>query len=290
MQTYFTNALARARTIGIMVRAKKVPKLLAATINVFCLGGLGRILGLSGAKPLLQVRPEIIYRTGRQSKNGKSLPDGIEVRFGQKNIPLPEVRQKLKQYGFQWSEKQKMWYAVDDAKTRAFADQFATEIVFATEATAEKNYTWLKVKDLQYVPKTANIRVQLDGKPVYINNKAELIKSYSNYSSLIADGRVSFKKFWQSKEDAMDPEDNNPAPALPSDNGEDDLELIRIRARARARALQLQLELAQKNNVSGLDGNRRRYLSYGGLTWVQLPEGTILGPFKSKAEAERKSR
>lgn len=58
---------------------------------------------------IIKYKPEITYNNNRTYSNGEKAPDGIEIRFGSVR-PTAEVRDMLKAHGFQFSEKQTMWY------------------------------------------------------------------------------------------------------------------------------------------------------------------------------------
>lgn len=199
-----------------VARRKPLPKLVAATINFFQLGGINSLFGLAGSRPVIQVAPEIVFNTGRTYKDGRPAPDGIEVHFPVKAVPLPKVREQLKELGFKWHNQKSMWYAQDSPAVRRFVEQFANgTLVEATEASedfAQKNWFWAPVKDLRYVPKTATIKVLVRGDIIYPENKQAFVDRFANYQALIADKKVYFKKFWQRDGDADQTEPGNSEP------------------------------------------------------------------------------
>lgn len=55
--------------------------------------------------------------------------NGIEVRFDSK--PLPEIIESLKQFGFRWSGKQKMWFAKQTQERISFVNSLNYDVSFA---------------------------------------------------------------------------------------------------------------------------------------------------------------
>ncbi|HEY9046566.1 MAG TPA: hypothetical protein VIN08_11750, partial [Ohtaekwangia sp.] len=96
---------------------------------------------------IVKQRPEITYNNTRTYSNGSKAPDGIEIRFGTVR-PTPEVRELLKNHGFKFSEKQTMWYAFDNAKSRELVKQFEENEVDVDNTQYEKRNFWVRVKSL----------------------------------------------------------------------------------------------------------------------------------------------
>ncbi len=191
-----------------MAASRKFSPFLSACLNAFCLGGL---LGLGD---LVKIQPEITFNTNREAKNGKKLPDGVEIRFPG-HIPSNEVRNQLKKLGFKFSDKQQLWYAYDNEETRAFVNQFKTQLVDANTYTApegEKNWFWAKVRSLseyEKVPEQAAIKVVSDEGTFTYKNKAHFGGTYRSSSSLVQAGKVYFKKFFQRKSEAEENDDDD---------------------------------------------------------------------------------
>jgi hypothetical protein len=161
------------------------PDLLSATI-CYC--------GLSGIRML---KPEITYNTSRVSKTGKKLPDGIEIRFGENIRPTASVREELKKYGFSFSERQKMWYAQDDAKSRTFIEIFGESELEVDDTVYEKKHFWAAVKSFDEYRRFYN-RTEFNARKngmEFFNSKWELEKKY-NVSELISARSLYFKKFY----------------------------------------------------------------------------------------------
>lgn len=147
---------------------------------------------------IIKYRPEITFNTSRTYDNGKKAPDGIEIRFG-KTRPTEELRSKLKAAGFRFSEKQKMWYAFDNAKSKAFAEQIAESEQDVDDTQYEKLNFWAVINSKAEYDKLHNrtefaIKRIGDG-PDYYYNKKTLEKWYDP-AGLIRGGFLSFKKFY----------------------------------------------------------------------------------------------
>lgn len=217
--------------------------------------------------------PEITFNGARiDTKTGKKLPDGIEVRFGD-YVPSTETRAALKKAGFRFSEKQKMWYAKDDASTKEFIEQWATDEVevldFSEEVRVDgqnRHYFWAKVHkadDWKMVPRMARIMVRsIDG-----GTKHQFYTKLMapDLSKEIDEGRVLFQKFYTKKEANTDDPENedqdgekqyNKAPKKGSKSSAevvDDLELMELEAQAELELLALEteeLELKAKERKS----------------------------------------
>jgi hypothetical protein len=161
------------------------PDLLSATL-CYC--------GLSGIRML---KPEITYNTSRVSKTGRKLPDGIEIRFGENIRPSASVREELKRYGFSFSERQKIWYAQDDAKSRAFIEIFGDSELEVDDTVYEKKHFWALVNSMEeykrFFPRT-EFNTRRNGME-FFNSKWELEKKH-NVAELINSRALYFKKFY----------------------------------------------------------------------------------------------
>ena len=145
---------------------------------------------------IIRFKPEITFNTERKYDNGKKAPDGIEIRFGT-NRPTEELRSKLKAAGFRFSEKQKMWYAYDNSKSREFLKE--VEEVDVDNTQYEKLNFWATVKSKPEYNKlneyTEFSVKQIADFPEYYYNKKSLEKDYY-VDGLINKRLLSFKKFY----------------------------------------------------------------------------------------------
>jgi hypothetical protein len=178
---------------------KPLSPFLSACLNAFSHAGLGE---------MVKVQPEITFKSGRVSKAGKPLPDGIEIRFGN-TVPSNAYRALLKNAGFRFSEKQQMWYAYDNATTRAFAEQYATELVEALpipeNGSAEKNWFYAKVRgyaEYQRIAEAAPLKLVNPnagtGYTRHYPNKGALEKEYTvaRIKDAISGDMLYFKKYF----------------------------------------------------------------------------------------------
>lgn len=171
----------------------KLPPLLRATVSLF---EKVEKNGLSGISNMI---PEITYNNQRTYRSGKKAPDGIEIRFGSAR-PTEKVRELLKKYGFKFSEKQKIWYALDDETTRKFIAEFGSKELEVDTTVYEKLSFWAKVKSYAEYRKFYNsteffVKDEASNEALFYNNKRQLEKSH-NPERLIGDKRLSFKKFY----------------------------------------------------------------------------------------------
>ncbi|MBN8865866.1 MAG: methyltransferase [Sphingobacteriales bacterium] len=149
-----------------------------------------------GLGEITTIKPEITFNTSRTYRNGKKAPDGIEIRFGAAK-PVEQVRQVLKDHGFQFSEKQTMWYAVDNARSRQLAEQWANEEVQVDTTRYEKLNFWVRVKNFQ---EYGNLRGRTEfwvktEPPKYFYSKSYLERAFS-VKELISEGQLYFKRFY----------------------------------------------------------------------------------------------
>lgn len=145
---------------------------------------------------ITQQRPEINFNTNRTYKSGKKAPDGIEIRFGTAR-PTEATRQLLKDHGFQFSERQTMWYAVENEKSRALADRLANEDVEVDTTQYIKQHFWARVRssrEYDQLREYSEFFVK-SAPPKNFNTKKALERS-AIVDDLIADGILYFKKFY----------------------------------------------------------------------------------------------
>lgn len=158
---------------------------------------------------IISFKPEITYNTTRTYKSGKKAPDGIELRFGTVR-PTPELREKLKAHGFQFSERQVMWYALDNDKSRALVEYLETNEVEADDTQLEKRYLWAKVGSMEFYDKLKPYtEFMVKGTPnQFFKNKKQLEKGVYVKGILYKD-LLRFKKFYNHKVGEEDGEEEN---------------------------------------------------------------------------------
>jgi hypothetical protein len=141
-------------------------------------------------------KPEITFNTTRTNKNGKKAPDGIEIRFGTAR-PTEPVRQELKDHGFQFSERQTMWYAIDNPTSRALAEKWVNEDVEVDTTQYEKRNFWARVKsrqDYESLRERTEFWVKADP-PKYFYTKSYLVRAF-NVQDLIDSDQLYFRKYY----------------------------------------------------------------------------------------------
>ncbi|MGZ3930998.1 MAG: hypothetical protein ACXVP0_06410 [Bacteroidia bacterium] len=146
---------------------------------------------------IIRTKPEITYNTNRFHPNGKKAPDGIEIRFGMTR-PTAEVRDMLKAHGFKFSEKQTIWYAVDNAKSRELADFLTANEIEADDTQYEKRSFWAKIGTKDFFDKLSNYtEFMIAGEPPqFFRTKKQLLSKVSNPVGLAMSGALKFKKFY----------------------------------------------------------------------------------------------
>lgn len=171
---------------------------------------------------IISFKPEITYNTTRTYKGGKKAPDGIELRFGTVR-PTPELREKLKAHGFQFSERQVMWYALDNAKSRELIEYLETNDVQADDTQLEKRYLWAKVGSMDFYDKLRPYtEFMVKGAPnQFFKNKKQLEKAVTLKSTIYGD-LLSFKKFYNRKVGEEDGDEGNEEKQDDEDNENDD--------------------------------------------------------------------
>lgn len=158
---------------------------------------------------IIPFKPEVTYNTSRTYKGGKKAPDGIELRFGA-NRPTPELREKLKAHGFQFSERQVMWYALDNPKSRELVEYIEANEVEADDTQLEKRYLWAKVGSVSYYDSLKPYtEFMISGSPAqFFKNKKQLEKAVT-VNSIIYNDLLKFKKFYNHKIGEEDGEEGN---------------------------------------------------------------------------------
>lgn len=200
----------------------RLTRFLTAYLNAHLQGWFSPKRQVFGLGELVKFRPEITYNNDRKDRSGKKLPDGIEVRFGE-NVPSREVRERLKAAGFQFSDKQPRWYAYDTASNvflaKAFIETFATDevevIPFKEGYEAAKNWFLAKVRnegEWKTIPSMAPIKAEGGT----YKNKESFLASGQSWVSLMNQGKLYFKKFFQKKDAASTTTPATPNPSVPS--------------------------------------------------------------------------
>lgn len=145
---------------------------------------------------IIKQKPEITFNNTRTNKNGRKAPDGIEIRFGSAR-PTEPVRQELKDHGFQFSERQTMWYAVDNITSRALAEKWLNEDVEVDTTQYEKRNFWAKIKnrrDYDSLRDRTEFWVKREP-PKYFYSKSYLERAF-NVQDLINGDQLYFKKYY----------------------------------------------------------------------------------------------
>ncbi len=156
----------------------------------------GAVDGFLGA--VVKGKPEVSYNTSRTDKSGRKLPDGIELRFGDAR-PTEQVRAKLKEHGFQFSEKQVIWYAKDNAKARELIDSLEVEEWDIDNTVYEKHSFWAMVRSMKEYHDLrgwVEFMVVGGGQNSFYNSKKQL-EARESPNSLVNSKRLKFKKFRQ---------------------------------------------------------------------------------------------
>lgn len=174
--------------------------------------GLEDVLGA-----IAQQKPDIIFNTERTYKSGKKAPDGIEIRFGTAR-PSEATRAVLKEHGYQFSERQKMWYAKDEPKARKLAELWLAQAVEVDTTQYIKNHFWARVKNMTEYDKLFNrteFLVGSEAAPSFYNTKSAL-QAQHHVASLIAQRQLSFKKFFNTILEDEEPNNNTSEPNEPN--------------------------------------------------------------------------
>lgn len=212
---------------------------------------------------IVKFKPEVTFNSSRISKSGKKAPDGIEIRFGDTK-PTEEVRAMLKKHGFRFSEKQKMWYALDKTETRKFAEEILDSELDVDDTKYEKLVFWTRVKNFHEYQRFYDFtNFMVKGDPsLYFNSKKKLESANPNIGDLISEGRLLFKKFYNKAIDEHAPNlpDSGSKDDWEKDQGEHDLELLELEAQAELELLKMEMESKKAPSLSGTDQDRLKYL------------------------------
>jgi hypothetical protein len=237
----------------------------------------GYLLSIGGDGALGAVekgRPSITFNRDRVDAKGRKLPDGIEVRFGNAR-PTAELRELMKAHGFKFSEKQVMWYAKENAQSRALADRLAAEDVEIDTTRYVKRFRWAKVKNRAEYDKLRNsteFMVKGDTSSFY-NTKRALEAARGNISGLISSSKLNFKRFWnevvntedEAGEDGDGGDDEDDAgeddgdgagddDGWEDDDGDEEMAMLELEAEAEIELMKMRNEAARRKKQNALSG------------------------------------
>ncbi len=187
--------------------------------NVSRVRSSGAVDGFLGA--VVKGKPEVSYNTSRTDDKGRKLPDGIELRFGDAR-PTEQVRAKLKEHGFRFSEKQVLWYSKDNAKARELINSLEIEEWDIDNTVYEKHSFWALVRNMkEYNDLRGWVEFMVAGPPHWFCNGKKMLERTHSVSSLVNSKRLKFKKFWnkavgEDGEEGKDPEEGQ------DEGGDDD--------------------------------------------------------------------
>lgn len=171
---------------------------------------------------IISFKPEITYNTARTYKSGKKAPDGIELRFGTVR-PTPELREKLKAHGFQFSERQVMWYALDNAKSRELVHYIETNDVEADDTQLEKRYLWAKISSKAFYDKlTQYTEFMVATKPAQFFKNKKAFEGQHDVKICIYNNLLKFKKFYNHRIGEEDGEEDGEEEQEDEGNDEND--------------------------------------------------------------------
>lgn len=189
---------------------------------------------------IVKLKPEVTYNNNRTYPNGAKAPDGIEIRFGT-NRPTAEVREMLKAHGFKFSEKQTMWYALDNTKSRELAQHLTENEIDVDDTQYEKRSFWVRLKSVDEFDKLferTEFFVKSDP-PKFFHSKSFLRKAYPSINALIYKPGISYRRFYNKVVgDEGEPNTNQPQQAASNYNPDEVSEKL-VKA---ATAMQKQVE------------------------------------------------
>ncbi|NLR58844.1 hypothetical protein HGH93_12075 [Chitinophaga polysaccharea] len=171
------------------------------------------IMGFEPLGAITRQKPEITFNTARTDANGRKLPDGIEIRFGIAR-PTEATRQLMKDHGFQFSEKQTLWYAKDNAKSRVLAEMWTDQEVEVDTTQYIKQHFWARVKSTEEYHRLTNYTefwVKTEP-PQNFYSKRKLEVSSVPIQRMIDEGRLYFKKFFNRPVDEDEPQVHDTEP------------------------------------------------------------------------------
>jgi SAM-dependent methyltransferase len=166
-----------------------------------------------GLGEVVHIKPEITFNNNRTTKNGRKAPDGIEIRFGTAR-PTEPIRQVLRDHGYQFSEKQTMWYAYDNEKSRALADRWMNEEVEVDNTQYVKQQFWARVRsqeEYNQLREYTEFFLKTEPPKNYYG-KRQLENSHYPLAKMMREGLLFFKKHFNR---AVEEEDD---PATPYDS------------------------------------------------------------------------
>ncbi|QHS60838.1 DNA methyltransferase family protein [Chitinophaga agri] len=157
-------------------------------------------------------KPEISFNTTRTDANGRKLPDGIEIRFGSAR-PTEATRKILRDHKFQFSERQTMWYAKDNALSRALAEKWANEEVEIDTTQYIKQHFWARIRsEKEYNQLRDYTEFFVKSEPPKNFNTKKALELTAIVNNLISGGILYFKKFFNKpvEEDEIQENDTSP--------------------------------------------------------------------------------
>ncbi len=208
------------------------------------------MLTLNELGAIVKYKPQITFNTERTYPNGKKAPDGIEIRFGEVR-PVAEVRDLLKEHGFKFSEKQKIWYAVATPKAKELVDSLLDTELDADDTHYEKRNFWAKINSFkQYETLYNRSELMIKGEPPrFFYSKSQLSKSF-DVMSLIRSGDLYFKKYYNKvvgEDEEIEDEESNEEDSEKAEN-ETDNENLKIAQKLEELAEGMQKTIDQKYN------------------------------------------
>jgi phospholipid N-methyltransferase len=172
---------------------------------------------------IIKFKVQVTYNTTRKNKSGKKAPDGIEIRFGTTR-PTEELRKKLKEHGFQFSDKQIIWYALDTPKARELADYLENNEVEVDDTQYEKRHFWTPVRSINFYNKLTNYtEFMVAGTPIKFYRNKKQLENSTNVQAVIYSDQLKFKKFYnkivgEEGEETEDDTDEEEAEEEPTKN------------------------------------------------------------------------
>lgn len=210
------------------------------------------------------LKPEITYNTNRTDKRGRKAPDGIEIRFGSAR-PTETTRQVLKDHGFQFSERQTIWYALDNELSRTLTQRWTNEEAEVDTTQYIKQHFWARVRSgREYDQLRDYTEFFVKSQPPKNFNTKKALERAAIVDDLINEGILFFKKFYNRP---VDEDDQQPNDAEPPDG-------ITIANRLQAQAEGMQKAIDEKFNSATSrqrPTNRRNRIVEG-----QEAEGRVL--------------
>lgn len=226
-------------------------------------------------------KPEITYNRSRTYKNGKKAPDGIEIRFGTAR-PTAATREILRSHGFKFSEKQTIWYAIENERSKSLAEQWEDNNIEVDTTQYVKQHFWARVKSSKEYGRFYNrteFQIRFEN-PVYFYTKSGLEKSHT-IDDLIDSGLLFFKKYYN-----IELDENGEAKEWEGRETEDEQmpdDLLELEAKAELELLKLRLEIERKkrnDSMGSLNGIGHARLDYLRSKARVLNEQQVIPDFK----------